>query len=513
MQKSLSCVLIAIICGLTVTAQELPSDTVWVHDTLDVPAEPSDTVVVHDALAILDESCDSVAVKPHPWRAMGELMVTNVAIFLLDRYILHEPFSYISMNTVRQNFKSGFAWDDDNFYVNQIGHAYQGGVNFNTARSNGMDFWTSIPYTTVGSIVWEFLGENEQPSINDVITTTMVGTLVGEVSYRMSQHFIDENARGGKRFVIESVAALLNPIEGVHRLISGRMWRVAKNGDTCNDKTDATGNLTVGARYVWPNSDSSQGFCQPILAFGMEYGQIGDGESHFKPYDLFSLDGSFAFGRKQHLLSHLHLIGRICSTPVFMNKKMSGELGLYQFFHYEDTKIMGDSTRSVFPFGEMASVGPGLLLSFPQIAPRIKAEQRLFLKGVLLGAVKSDYYKFYNRSYNMGSGFGALSNSKLTWDKIGSVQLRAYYMNLFTWKGYEPRDLNDLVFESNYLNVLGDRSDARVFALNLQMYATLSKNMGISLGSSFYSRHTHYKYYQNQRVKGYEIKAGIEWHL
>ena len=499
MKKMLLCIILSMVCNYVISAEKLPVDTVPVQDSIAMPSQP----------------CDTVVVSPRPWRALGEMMVTNGVIHLLGRYVLNETFSQTTLNSIRHNFKSGFAWDDDNFYVNNIGHIYQGGLYFNAARSNGMGFWKSIPYTLAGSLTWEFFAETEQPSINDVITTTMAGTMMGEVSYRISKHFIDEHERGSKRFLNEAIACFFNPIEGFHRLFSGRLWKVRNpmdNYGACQEKRNAVATFEVGARGVWASGDFNRCTWQPSLSFGIEYGQVADGETHLKPYDFFDFNIRLAFGRKQHMVSHYDLEGRLCSTPAMTSKKARGELGLYQFFHYEDTRIPGDSTKSVFPFGEMVSVGPGLLLSFPQLAPRVKMEQRLYLKGVLLGGVNSDYYHYYNRTYNMGSGWGALANSRLTWENVGSMNLRLHYMHLFTWKGYEPRSLSEeSVFDNNYLNVLGDKSDARVLSIQLHGKACLSKSMGLLLGASYYSRHTHYEYHPNKRTENFEMRAGMEW--
>lgn len=499
MKKTLLYIMLSMACTQVVSAEQQPADTVSVHDSLSLSAPSCDTVV-----------------SPRPWRALAEMIATNGVINLFGRYVMNEAFAKTTLNSIRHNLKSGFAWDDDNFYVNNVGHVYQGGLYFNAARVNGMGFWKSIPYTFVGSLSWELFSETEQPSINDMIITTLTGTMVGEVSYRLTPHLIDERVRGGKRFLREAVAGFINPIEGFHRLFSGRLWKVrATNEDeyACRDNSDVIATMGVGARCVWASGAFRGGAWQPVLSFDVEYGQTADGERHLTPYDFFDLNIRFAFGRKQHLASHLDLIGRLCSTPAMTGKKARGELGLYQFFHYEDTRIPGDSTKSVFPFGEMTSVGPGLLLSFPKLVPRISMDQRLYLKGVLLGAVNSDYYHFYNRTYNMGSGWGALSSSRLTWENVGIMNLRLHYMHLFTWKGYEPGSLPESVFDTNYLNVLGDKSEARVFSVQLHGKANLSKSMRLLLGASYYSRHTHYRYHPNQQAESFEMRAGVEWCL
>lgn len=462
-----------------------------------------------------EQTADSIPITQRPVQAVGEVLVVNGIIHCLGRYVLEEPFSQTTMRSIRHNFHSKFAWDDDNFYVNQFGHAYQGSLYFNAARSNGLSFLQSVPYTTFGAISWEYLGEREQPSINDIMTTTIAGSFMGEVTHQIPQHIINEHERGARRFFKEAIAAAFNPVEGFHRLVSGRAWKVKPRvtstlgEETLEDKYS----LTLGGRYVNTISNGQQGYYQPYLAFTMEYGEVADDESHTKPFDFFSIDGALACGHDQHLLSHLYMTGRICSTPVVAKEKSSGELGLYQYFFYEDTKLPGEMPRGPFPFGEMASLGPGVMFVFPRVAPHLMMEQRFYTRGIALGAVESDYYKFYNRHYNMGSGYGISSLSKLSWTHVGDMELKAHYMHLYTWKGYEPRDLSELVFEDNYLNVLGDRSNARLLALSLQLHGRLSQQMALALGTSYYSRHTHYKYHPSHHAESYELRAGIQWHF
>lgn len=454
-----------------------------------------------------------------PWRALGEVALTCGAVHSFARYVMKEDYAQSTIHSIRDNVKSGFAWDDDNFYLNNIGHTYQGSAYFNAARSNGLSFWQSVPYTFLGALAWEITCEKEQPSINDMIVTPVSGVLMGEISHRLVPAIVDERERGAKRATREALAAITNPIEGLHRLFSGRMWKVGSSKYTplCGTASDDDGNtrfaVGLGDRCIAPANDFALNTHQPYASFSIEYGNAADGEPHTAIYDYFTVDGAFAFGKRQHLLSHLDITGRICSTPVKMNEKTYAELGLYQFFRYEDTHLKGDSTHSPFPYGEMASFGPGIIFSFPHLSPHIRLEENLFTRGVVLGAVNSDYYKFHNRTYNMGTGYGASSTSLLKWENVGSLQMSAYYMHLFTWKGYEPKHPADYTFENKHFNVLGDKSHARLLSISLKAIINLSQHMGVAVGASYHSRNTHYKHHENRRAESCDIHAGLEWDL
>ncbi|MBR9977871.1 MAG: DUF3943 domain-containing protein [Bacteroidetes bacterium] len=87
--------------------------------------------------------------------------------------------------------------------MTQLSHPCHGALFFNAARANGHDFWTSVPYAVFGSLMWEYLMENEPPSYNDIANTPITGTLLGEIFWRVSDLIIDETAAGTERFLRE----------------------------------------------------------------------------------------------------------------------------------------------------------------------------------------------------------------------------------------------------------------------------------------------------------------------
>ena len=99
---------------------------------------------------------------------------------------MNEDFAKISLHSIKHNIQNGFVWDNDQFSTNLFAHPYHGGLYFNAARSNGMNFWQSIPYSFCGSLMWETTCEIEPPAINDLMATTMGGVCIGEVTHRIS---------------------------------------------------------------------------------------------------------------------------------------------------------------------------------------------------------------------------------------------------------------------------------------------------------------------------------------
>ena len=83
-----------------------------------------------------------------PWLAASEVFGMNMAVWTFDRFLMNEDFAKINGHTIKQNFKTGPVWDTDKFSTNLVAHPYHGSLYFNAARSNGLNFWQSIPFAT-----------------------------------------------------------------------------------------------------------------------------------------------------------------------------------------------------------------------------------------------------------------------------------------------------------------------------------------------------------------------------
>lgn len=159
--------------------------------------------------------------KKHFWRAAAETVGFNIGLWAFDRYVIDGHFAYISWNTIKENFKHGFEWDDDHLHTNMFDHPYNGSLFFNAGRSNGFNFWQSELFAIGGSAMWEMFMECEYPSTNDIIATPIGGAAIGEVLYRTSDLILDERSSGGERFGREAAAFLVNPMRGLTRILNG----------------------------------------------------------------------------------------------------------------------------------------------------------------------------------------------------------------------------------------------------------------------------------------------------
>src|SRR6185436_8145129 len=149
-----------------------------------------------DGPPVLPDSAAAVQIEERPARpdsegyvaarrpllAASEVVAVNALVWSYDRYIRENgtnPGFRIGFNSFEENIKNGFEFDDNNFSTNMYAHPSHGDLYFNAARSNGMSYWGSVPYTWAGSFMWEYFGEVHHAALNDWILTSMGGMTLG----------------------------------------------------------------------------------------------------------------------------------------------------------------------------------------------------------------------------------------------------------------------------------------------------------------------------------------------
>ena len=468
---------------------------------------------------IANDSTMALTMEKRYWRAAAEVTGINVGVQLFDRYVIHSDFAQTTLNSIWHNFETGFVWDNDFFITNLFLHPYHGNLYFNAARTNGLTFWESAPYALGGSLMWELFGETEPPAINDIIATSCGGMAIGEMTHRLSLTLLDDRDRSFSRFLREAAAAIVNPIQGLHRITSGDAWRIRHDHYRYHDysKIPIEGSVSLGWRYLADDGALFRGIHAPTVNLTLMYGIPVDGERHTTPYDFFDIEMNMAFGGGQPPINQLSILGRLWSTPILDKKGMAGEFGIYQHFNYYDSKPIEDGSElTPYRFSEAAGFGPGFIFSLPKTGALSKLEQRIFLSGILLGGTKSDYFNVIERDYNMGSGFSLKSRTQLDFGQFGRIMLNVKYLRIYTWKGYEDIDLQPFIDgteDLHYLNVQGDHSNAALLVINPVLEKHFSKQWSLSLSASYFSRRTYYQSHPNVHANTFETKIGLTCRL
>jgi hypothetical protein len=118
----------------------------------------------------------------------------------------------------KENYKEAFTKppvvDTDKWYINYIGHPYQGSLYYNAYRSQGAKFWQASLFALAHSTTWEYLIESgfERPSIQDLVVTPCVGSLLGELF-----HFSTlKMSKNGFRWYEAMFVSIFNPMYAIN---------------------------------------------------------------------------------------------------------------------------------------------------------------------------------------------------------------------------------------------------------------------------------------------------------
>ena len=463
-----------------------------------------------------DDNRFALAPKPNLLRTAAMITALNAFVNRWDTWVLNEEFSRISLNSIEHNFRHAFVWDNDNFNTNLFAHPYHGNLYFNSARANGFNFWQSYPCALGGSLMWEFFGEITPPAINDLMATSIGGTCIGEVTFRISDLFYDDREVGFSRFLRELGGAVVSPMKGLKRVLTGEAWRHKSSHYLYHDysRIPVHYSISFGSRYLADDRALFRGEHNPYLELGMEYGDAYDNEEN-KPFDYFRANATFGFSGNQPAVNRLNLLGRLWGTPIADTKKLEADFGLFQHFNFYNSEAVKDGTDLIpYRISEAASVGPGLIYRFPHIEERMNLEQRVFLSGILLGGSLSDYLYIQERDYNMGSGFSAKVQTNMDIKKVGYMNIDANYFHIFTWKGYDRSEwVGKEGFELDYTNAQGDPGNTRMMAFNANFGLYLSQNLSLDLRGSYFWRHAHYRDFEDVDAKTFELRAGLTYKL
>lgn len=116
--------------------------------------------------------------------------------------------------------------DKDSWKVNLIGHPLSGSAYYTMARNTGLSRSESFIYSfLMSTFLWEYGIEAtaEPPSIQDLIFTPLIGSLIGEISYQLIEKINrnDGKVLGSKTFgtIVKALLAPLDTVVGVVRKV------------------------------------------------------------------------------------------------------------------------------------------------------------------------------------------------------------------------------------------------------------------------------------------------------
>jgi hypothetical protein len=152
----------------------------------------------------------------HLFSAASKTLFANALLTGINDHVFKFPWAGPTLESINGNITGEWIWEDtDGFKVNNLGHPYQGSLYFNAGRSNGYTFYESMFFSFLGSITWEYFGEHQQKSANDLIATTFGSMPMGEMLHRL---YLTARAAG----LPGPVTTLISPMDSFNRIITKR---------------------------------------------------------------------------------------------------------------------------------------------------------------------------------------------------------------------------------------------------------------------------------------------------
>ena len=437
--------------------------------------------------------------KKNFWRAGAEVVGFNLGLWAFDRYVKKGSYAYISWETIKENFRHGFEWDDDHLSVNMFDHPYNGSIFFNAGRSNGFNFWQSELFAIGGSAMWEMCMECEYPSTSDIIATPIGGAAIGEVLYRSSDLIIDDRTSGGERIGREIAIFLLDPMKGINRIVTGQAWKKRSTSGRRFGLPPISVELSIGPRIL-AMVDNSGFRVGPALEVNIEYGDRFEATTKI-PYNYFSFLIEAQFMKTQPLLSRAEIMGRLMSKEIIDEQRINMNIGLYQHFDFFDSDtIREEKINEIIPetvpykLGTPASVGGGALIRFIP-------DDKMSLDGfahfnlVALAGVSTDFFRDNHRNYSWGSGYSIKAG--INWamaNDIVSVKIANQFYHLFTRNNFDSSYTWMTRPNGNTIQIEGGDNGVTSFNhLEANVNYRLKNNFYLTGGIDFYCRNTHYK--------------------
>jgi hypothetical protein len=368
------------------------------------------------AQAAVAQSQES-SIRPNYFVPLADIVIFDAGVNRFGYYFGQRQDFLVDGKTIRRNWHtSAWVFDNDPFSVNQFLHPYQGSMYHGFSRSAGLNFWTSMAYTSLGSALWEIAGETTRPSKNDQIATGIGGSFLGEPLFRVAELIVRPSDH---RFGRELAALLISPATGGNRLFYGSRFRgVFPSRDPAVSARVQVG--ITGTTSVQKLVTQSLTRNEMAADVAVEYGMPGKpAYEYHRPFDYFNFQFTSSTGsRFENIFSRGLLAGRAYGGET----GSSGVWGLYGSYDYVAPQIFRVSSVAV-SLGNTAQhrVGSGA-----------SAIQRTILAGVgygaaggLGGADSNDYH--YGVTPQVLGAVRVVAGGRVALD----VTLRDYYVSRF----------------------------------------------------------------------------------
>ncbi|MDF3053992.1 MAG: hypothetical protein K0S19_2097 [Geminicoccaceae bacterium] len=438
---------------------------------------PAPAAAQDDSVRIRFE-CPSCGGRARVGIAFLETVGVQIGVNLINQFIIVDSSQDVTPETWGRNLREGWEFDANHFSTNQFAHPYHGNINFNTARSNGLDYWSSIPFAGLGSLIWEYFGEIHRPSLNDYISTTVGGIALGELTFQLSTLVLDNQATGKSRFWKEMAALAINPARGVNRFLFGDWDRVGPNPP---DRTPELmrGGMRAGFRIVDKGSGLDKGSFHPFITFDVLHGDPFE-QAYTKPFDVFLFNAQVNAAESK-VLGRLSAYGRLYRKRLDSGERPRHALLVTQNYDYYNT--------DAYKLGGQ-SVDVGVMSRF-DLNSRLRLTTTLMGKGIILAAVNSEFEDGPNRDYDFGPGLGI---------SVGGILSRG---------GLQLARLSYAIQTIHNVNGLAGNHYLHEAVVDASL--PLSPKMSVGGQGLFYHRRSNYRDLPSVTQDTPEIQAYLRW--
>jgi len=148
------------------------------------------------------------------------MISTIVVLAVLPESISKWDSEQASTNSLgakwRKNVSDGPVVDEDDFIINYVGHPISGAIYYSMARNDGLDPFESFLFSSfMSTFIWEYGYEAfaEVPSVQDLWSTPVIGSLMGEWMYWLEKDLDKQNGLlFNSRYLGNISYFLLNPM-------------------------------------------------------------------------------------------------------------------------------------------------------------------------------------------------------------------------------------------------------------------------------------------------------------
>lgn len=341
-------------------------------------------------------------------------------------------YSKVDKDIIGRNLHSEWVWDDNNFEVNQIGHPIQGSVYYSIARANGHGYAGGLVYTALGSIQWEYCMETERPAINDLITTTMGGAMIGETTWRLSELLSGESTGEQVGWLRRTGAYLINPAFGIDRLVNGSPKRSVKQKNAKLLGLRIASGRSLGGNFTKNSGAEEKPTPRTPIALtnlGLVHGDPFEAET---PFDHFTVNLGLSF--RTYPVANASITGQLWQTPEYETRFSRHIFVAVQNYDYIHSPIYRISANSLGVEWLSETPFDGGWEFWTHLQPFY----------TVLGAASTEYYVNVQRDYNLGMGGGWKAGIVLRKEGFGMIRLTSDRYWIHTQSGASGDEIIDI---------------------------------------------------------------------